>query len=104
MAVTVVTEFNDNATVRVIAYIYDDDDALSDPTGATIDIYDPDNAKQVDGSAMSSSETGVYTNFYHRGAGEAAMDSGRWRGIVLIADGTGADTVYSSKTFSFKVK
>ena len=103
MAVTVVTEFTDKATIRVIAYIHDDDDTLTDPTAATVDISDPDGTLQVDGEAMSSSETGIYTYYYHKGAGEAVMAKGRWRGEVLIADGLGADAVYSAKTFSFKV-
>ncbi len=103
MAVTVQTEFISSSTVRVIAYIYNDSDALTDPTAVTIDIYDPDGAKQVDGAAMTASATGVYYYLYHQGAGEDAMDTGRWRGEVKTADGTGASTIYSGKPFSFKV-
>jgi len=47
--------------------------------------------------------TGVYEYFYHKGAGVAAMDKGDWRGLVLVADGTGIDTIYTLQAFSFKV-
>jgi len=106
MAITVVTEFLAVATVRIIAYVYNDAGVLVDPTAITIDIYDPDGEKQVDGVAMTQqdSTTGVYEYYYHKGSGADAMDKGGWRGLVLVADGTGADTVYSPTAFSFKVK
>ncbi len=103
MAITVQTEFLPSATVRVIAYIYNDAGNLVDPTAVTIDIYNPTGTQQVDGSAMTKSAIGVYYYYYHQGAGEDAMDSGRWRGDVLVADGTGASTIYSTKPFAFKV-
>ena len=103
MAITVQTEFLDVATVRVNAYIYDDNDALADPTAVTIDIFDPDGTKQVNGVAMTKTSKGTYYYYYHQGAGEAAMAEGRWRGVVKTADGTGASTIYSDKPFSFKV-
>ena len=103
MAITVQVEFLSVATVRVVAYVEDDDEDLTDPTAVTLDIYDPDGTKQVDDAAMVQSTTGIYEYYYHQGAGEDAMDTGRWRGEVRTADGTGASTKYSAKAFSFKV-
>ena len=99
----VVIEFLSSATVRVIAYVYDNNDALVDPTGVTIDIYDPEGTKQVDDVAMSSVSTGIYDYYYHKGVGEAAMSTGRWRGTVKPVDGSGVDATYSPQSFSFKV-
>ena len=48
-------------------------------------------------------DTGIYEYSYHKGAGVAAMDSGNWRVLVLVADGTGIDTVYSPEPHAFEV-
>lgn len=104
MAINVVTDFPDVATVRIITYVHDDDEALADATAVTIDVYDPDGTQQVDGEAMTKTATGTYTYYYHKGSGETAMDEGDWYGDVLVADGTGADTVYSTGHFEFEVK
>ena len=103
MGINVTIEFLPSATVRVTAYIKNDKDALVDPTGVTIDIYDPDGTKQVDDVSMSSSVTGIYDYYYHKGVGEAAMDTGRWRGKVIVVDGSGSGATYSPQSFSFKV-
>ncbi len=42
MAIKVVTEFLDNATVRTVVYVKDDDDALTAPTAVNIKVFDPD--------------------------------------------------------------
>ncbi len=105
MAIQVQIEFLSATTVRVIAYVYNSaNDNLVDATGLTIDIWDPDGTKQVDAVAMDNRGTGIYDYYYHKGAGEDAMDTGRWRGMVLVADGAGADTVYSEGPFAFKVR
>lgn len=105
MSIEVVTEFLSSATVRVIAYVYDSNGNLVDPTAVTINIYDPDGTLQAGmPAAMAKVAIGVYDYYYHKGVGEAAMDTGRWRGEVIVADGTGASTVYSTGSFSFKVR
>ena len=104
MTIQVQTEFLSATTVRVIAYVYNNATGkLVNATGLTIDIYDPDGTKQVDAVAMDNRATGTYDYYYHKGAGEDAMDTGRWRGMVLVADGAGVDTIYSQGPFSFKV-
>lgn len=54
--------------------------------------------------AQHDATTGVYEYFYHLGLGVDPMDKGEWRGDILVADGTGIDTVYSPGSFGFAVK
>lgn len=104
MAIKVVTDFLSVDTVKIWAYIYDEDDALAAPTAVTIDIYDPDGTLQVDGAAMSTDDTGIYYYYYHKGDSADPMATGNWRGTVKAADGSGNDTIYSTGNFHFKVK
>lgn len=170
MAIEVITEFSDKATPRTIAYVKDDDGALTDPTAVTITIYDKDGVQKAGyigvsnstsftaglvvtgatsgakgvviskpdgttlelqqvtgvwqsgegitdtgegtstttsvliGAAMTSGVKGIYEYYYHKGAGVDPMEKGNWRGLVLVADGTLVDTIYTPKPFSFKVK
>ena len=98
MSLKVVTEFLQLATVRVRAYIYDDDDALVNPTTSiTIDIWDSAGTKQVNGVAMTPVSTGIYEYYYQT---TAASAEGNWRGIVWATDGT----YVSEGSFAFKVK
>jgi len=100
----VITEFIDIATVKVWAYVYTEAEALADPTAITLNIYDHSGTLQVDGEAMTKSETGIYYYYYHKGASEDPMDKGNWRGTIIVADGTGDETIYSTKDFAFKVR
>jgi len=172
MAILDIKVFIDKATVLIIAYVYNLADALVDPTGITITIYDSDavqkagyisvsdsstftaglvvtgttsGAKGVvmskpDGTTLElqqvtgvwqsgegitdtgsgtstttsallgasmtkqDSTTGVYEYYYHKGADQDPMDKGEWRGLVLAADGTGINTIYSPGSFSFTVQ
>jgi len=104
MAINVQTEFLDSTTVRIIAYVYNDAGSLADATGLTIDIYDPDGTLTIDGGTMDNQGTGVYDYYYHKGATTAAMATGRWRGVVLVTDGSGATAILSQGTFSFLVR
>ena len=103
MAITVVAEFLDASTVRIVSYIYNEAGKLADATGLTNDIYDPDGTLTIDGVAMDNQGTGIYDYYYHKGASSAVMAKGRWRGVVLVTDGTGATAILSEGTFSFKV-
>jgi len=55
MAIKVVTEFKDNATVRVITYVYDDDDALTAPTAVNIKVFDPDGLQKCGNISVTAS-------------------------------------------------
>jgi len=98
--------FPDKATVWILALVYDENKALVDPTAAKVSITDPSGTVQVDKGSMSQYEstTGIYEYFYHKGVDSDPMDSGQWKGEVLVIDGTGAEAVISPKNFSFKVK
>lgn len=104
MAIKVITDFSISDTVRVWCYVYDEDNALVDPTGITINIYDPDGTLEADNAAMTQSETGIYYYDYHKGTELDPMAKGRWRGEVKTVDGTLMEAKYSTGDFSFKVK
>ena len=97
----VVTEFLQGATVRVMAYIYDDDDDLVDPTTVTVDIWDYVGTKVVDGAAMTKASTGIYEYYYNT---DTDSEEGSWRGIVWAVDGSGATAKTSEGSFGFKVR
>ena len=102
MGLDVITEFLAKATVRVRAYIYDDDDALVDPTPpVTIDIFDPDGTPIESGATMTRADTGIYEYYY-----KTTVDSpdGWWRGVVWVVDGSGDLAKTSEGSFGFKVK
>jgi hypothetical protein len=103
MGIETVVKFIDTATVQVWVYVYTQADVLVDPTGVTVDIYDPDGTQQVDGAAMTKSETGIYYYNYHAGATAAAMAKGKWRGVVTITDGSGATAIITPIPFAFEV-
>ena len=105
MAIKTITEFLAIDTVKIWAYFYDEDDALVNPTTSiTIDIYDPDGTLQVDGAAMTNSDTGIYYYYYHKGDSADPMAKGNWRGTIKAVDGLGVDAVVSTGNFHFKVK
>jgi len=98
MAIEVKTEFIAGATVRVIAYVYDDDDALVNVgTSIHATIIDSSASTQASASTMSEAATGVY-EYYHNTTTDSAR--GYWRGQVDAVSGTKTDI----STFGFKVK
>jgi len=98
--------FPDKATVWVLALIYDEDNALADPTAVKVSITDPDGETQVDEASMTQYETttGIYEYYYHKGVASTAMAAGEWRGEVSTIDGSGETAVISVQPFSFKVR
>lgn len=102
--INVQIEFIAKTTVRVIAYVYDDDGALVDPvTSIKVTITDPNGDVQVDEEAMTQQDsvTGVY-EYYHKT--EAAATKGQWTGEVEVIDGSGAGAKTSMGTFEFRIK
>lgn len=111
MAIEVITVFPDKATVRVIAFVYDETGALTDPTGSIkCTIYDPDGTKQADAQAMTkitdvdSPAKDAYEYYYHKGTGLDPMDKGEWRGEIEVIDGAGDDAITSMGKFTFSVR
>ena len=64
MAIRVQTEFVRKGTVRIIVYVYDDDEALVAATSVDISIVDPKGTVVVDEAAMTPTDTGVYEYYY----------------------------------------
>ena len=64
MAILVKSEYIRKDTVRVLCYVYDDDEALADATSVDISIKDPKGTVQVDETAMTKTATGVYEYYY----------------------------------------
>ncbi|MFA5429918.1 MAG: hypothetical protein WC329_02015 [Candidatus Omnitrophota bacterium] len=104
MAIDVVTKFLNTATVRAWVYVYDDDNALIDPTAVVITITDPAKVVKTNAVAMTKSDTGIYYYDYHAGVSAAAMDKGKWRGVATITDGSGATAIITPVPFSFEVE
>ena len=71
MSILVKTEFVRKDTVRILVYVYDDDEALVAATGVDISIVDPNgdiavnaSAVSVDEVAMTTDTPGVYEYYY----------------------------------------
>ena len=58
------------------------------------------------GAAMTKydSNVGIYEYLYHKGETVDPMDSGEWRGMIDVIDGTGYSAVISPQGYSFKVR
>lgn len=106
MPITVITEYLKGATVRVIAYVYDDAGVLATPTSVKVSICAPEaTTPTVDGVAMtkntdaSSPAYGAYEYYF---ATTVDTEVGWWRGEVEVTDGT--DPIYTSiDTFGFNI-
>ncbi len=105
MSLVVVTEFIKGATVRIVAYVYDEDGVLVNPTHASTPIrltlyVEGVTAALVEDAAMASTgDTGIYDYYY---ATDSDNASGWYRGIIEVMDGAGP--VYTSKdSFGFRI-
>lgn len=101
MSIKVITEFLNETTVRIVAYVRDEDDALVDPTSCLIDLYDPDGTAEEEKTAMSKSDTGIYEFFFYT---DTDTVTGNWRGVCWSVDGSGATAKYSEASFGFRMK
>ena len=98
----VITKFISKSTVLVRAYVYNEDDALTDPTTSiTVTIVDPAGTTKVDNVAMTKHGTGVYDYFYNTAADSV---EGNWVGEVTTVDGSGETAKTNIVPFSFEVK
>lgn len=99
MAILVKTEFIRKDTVRVIVYVYDDDEALVDATSVDISIIDPDgdiavnaSAVSVDEVAMTKTTTGTYEYYFTT---LITIDEGDYQIECDITDGSYHTYVHS---------
>lgn len=102
--ITVVTEFLRKSTVRIIAYIYDDDDNLVDPTEVLLDLWDAEGTPLQEETAMTLVDIGVAGIYEHYEYTDADSPAGNWRGVVWAIDGSGMTAKKSEGSFGFKVK
>lgn len=92
MAIRVQTEFIRKGTVRIIVYVYDDDEALVDATSVDISIIDPDGTIVVDETAMTKTATGTYEYYYTT---TTSVDEGNYQIECDITDGSYHTYVHS---------
>ena len=85
MAIKVMTEFIRKATIRIICYVYDDDEALVDATSVAVSIVDPDGTVKVDEIGMTKTSTGTYEYYYTT---TALLLEGDWQIECDILDGS----------------
>lgn len=103
MTVGVVVRFIAKTTVRVVAYVYDEDGDLVDPTGSIkVTMTDPDATKKVDAQDMTKQGdlTGTYEYFYNT---TTSSVEGWWTGEVVVVDGSGEGAKTSVDRFAFEV-
>lgn len=107
MSIKIVAEFITESTVRTVAYIYDDDDALVDPTHATtpitVTITDKEGTVVATDEAMAqqNSTTGVYEHYLYT---TSSYVKGWYEGVVTTMDGAGDTTKYSKASYGFQLK
>ena len=85
MAIRVETEFTRKGTVRVICYVYDDDEALVDATSVSISIIPPNKTAVVNDVGMTKTSTGTYEYFYTT---TASVEEGDYQIECDILDGS----------------
>lgn len=95
MAILVKSDFIRKDTVRVIVYVYDDDEALVNATSVDISIIDPDGTVVVDVTAMTKTATGTYEYYYTT---TASVDEGDYQIECDITDGSYHTYVHSHFT------
>lgn len=98
MAIRVQTEFIRKATVRIIAYVYDDDGDLVDPTSVGVTIKKGSSIEQND-TAMSNAVmgTGIYEYYYTT---STSVSTGVYQIEIHVTDGS--YHTYAHATFSME--
>ena len=104
MHIESIIQYTAKSSVRTIVFVYDDNDALVDPTSILITITDPNGLAKVTAEEIITSgkiATGVYDHYYN-----TATDSvkGWWHGVAEVIDGSGATARTSIGNYSFEVK
>ena len=104
MNIETIIEFTAKASIRTLVYVYDDDDALVEPTSVLITWVDADETTKVDQAEIvvdGRIEDGIYEHFYNTVADSA---KGWWQGLVEVIDGSGDTARTSIGNYSVKVK
>jgi len=101
MAIEVRHEFIARETVKITAYVYDDDGDLVAPTGVTIKITSPTGVVVVNDEAMTTTTTGVYTYLYRT---TITTTVGQYTETITVTDGSGLTAVTTLGTDTFKLR
>jgi len=97
MAILVKTEYVRKDTVRIICYVYDDDEALVAATSVAVSVKDPLGTMVEDKTGMTTSTPGIYEHYYTT---TAAVEEGDYQIECDILDGSYHTYVHSH--FSMK--
>ena len=103
MNLETIIEYTAPASIRTVVFVYDDDDALVDPTSVLITWVDADEEKKVDQEEIVSTgklETGIFEHFYNTSASSA---KGWWNALIEVIDGSGETARTSIGKGSVKV-
>jgi len=101
MAIEVITKFITLSTVRSLVYVYNDSDALVDPTAVYITLTDPAGTKKVDASNIvvtGKTATGTFEHYYNTPS-DAVV--GQWLGEAMVVDGSGGTAKTTIANYSF---
>ncbi|MFA5377314.1 MAG: hypothetical protein WC455_16305 [Dehalococcoidia bacterium] len=101
MAIEVRHEFILPETVKITAAIYNDSDALVNPTGVTITITSPTGVVVVNDVAMTNDSTGIYTYLFRT---TISTTNGQYTEKVTATDGAGALAIITMGTDTFKLR
>ena len=85
MSIKVMTEFVRKATIRILVYVYDDDEALVDATSVKISIVDPKGTVKENAATMNRTSPGTYEYFYTT---TTLLEEGDWQIECDILDGS----------------
>lgn len=86
MAIPDIKVFIRKGTIRTIAYVHDDDDALTNATNVSITLQDPDGNTEVNNVNMTPTATGVYEHYTYTDVNDVL---GHWKGEVWVTDDGG---------------
>jgi len=95
MAIKVQTDFIRKGTVRIICYVYDDDEALVAATSVRVSIVDPTSEVVVNATLMDTDTEGIYEYYYET---STSLEEGDYQVECDILDGSYHSYVHSHFT------
>lgn len=92
MAIKVQTEFIRKGTIRIICYVYDDDEALVAATSVAVTIIDPAGTAVENATDMPTDTPGIYEYYYET---SITVEEGDYQVECDITDGSYHTFVHS---------
>ena len=99
--IRVQTEFVRKGTVRIICYVYDDDEALVAATNVYVSIVDPVGAVVENATVMLTDTPGIYEYYYET---TTAVEEGDYQVECDILDGSYHTFVHSHFSMTAGIK